>query len=115
MSDNEVARLISELKELKLRELQVLSLLESLVQQNNTNHTTNHTATATTTLHTGFVTGDRVVITNNIRRPLNRPVNKGDRTAIVINVTPKRIDLTTSNGVTTWRAPHNLRLRRHDE
>jgi hypothetical protein len=122
MSDRELAELIAELKELKLRELQVLASLESIVQtQHNTTAATSPTQHNTSTaaspraLEALFQVGDRVVITNKIRRPINRPANNGDRTAVVTKVALNRIDIRTSNGSSTWRAPQNLRLRTQDE
>jgi hypothetical protein len=106
MSDNNLSTLIAELKELKIRELQVLASLELLVQ---------HTEATSAIRTLPFRVGDAVIITNKIIRPINRPTNKGDRTAVVIKVAPSRIDLRTINGSITWRAPQNLRFRTQDE
>jgi hypothetical protein len=115
MTENDaVAELIAELKQLKIRELQVLSSLESLIQLNHPYLTTTNVVPTPGRVPT-FTVGDRVVITNKTKRPLNRPTNKGDKTAIVIHVAPTRIDIITSNGTTTWRSPNNLRARRIDE
>jgi hypothetical protein len=115
MTENdEIAELIAELKHLKLRELQVLSSLESLVHSNHLNLTTNNVTPVPRHVPT-FAVGNQVVITNKTSRPLNRPTNKGNKTAVVLHVAPTRIDITTSNGTTTWRALKNLRLRRIDE
>jgi hypothetical protein len=106
MSDKDLSKLIAELKQLKIRELQVLASLELLVQRTE----------ATAVIRTSpFQVGDAVVIINKIVHPINRPVNKSDRTAVVTKVAPSRIDLQTSNGSTTWRAPQNLRFRTQDE
>ena len=51
-----------------------------------------------------FVVGQRV-------RILNRVIFPGDREAIVTVVKPGRINITTTNGVKTWRAPKNLESR----
>jgi hypothetical protein len=111
MTDRDISQLITELKELKLKELQVLATIESLIQQAE--------VTQGTLIIPGdptfFQVGDRVVIINKVRRPLNRSVNNGDRTAVVIKVSEGRIDLKTSNGFSTWRAPQNLRHRTQDE
>jgi hypothetical protein len=109
MSDRELAELITELKELKLRELQVLASLETILIHNTP------VATNITPISPLFQVGDLVFITNKIRRPINRPVNNGDRTAVVTKVSLNRIDLRTSNGSYTWRAPQNLQLRTQDE
>jgi hypothetical protein len=112
MSDQDISQLIQELKELKLRELQVLSSLEALVQLQTVESTAVLVATDNTKV---FSIGDSVVITNKVRRPLNRYTNSGDRTAVVTKVSTSCIDIKTTNGSHTWRAPHNLRFRTHDE
>jgi hypothetical protein len=102
MTENdEIAELIAELKHLKLCELQVLSSLESLVHSNHPNLTTNAVVPVPGSVRT-FAVGNRVVITNKTIRPLNCPTNKGNKTAIILKIAPKRIDITTSNGTTTW-------------
>jgi hypothetical protein len=62
-----------------------------------------------------FKEGDVIVIKNKVARPLGRPVNKGDRIGVVTTVTPIRIYFRTNNGTNTWRAPGNLRLKKHYE
>jgi hypothetical protein len=117
MSKEDISKLITELKELKIRELQVLNALESAIQ-NQTEPTPNAPTAAapgTTARLPIFQIGDQVVITNKISSPNNRFANKGDRTAVVLKVALSRVDIKTSNGTKTWRAPHNLRLRRQDE
>jgi hypothetical protein len=106
MSDKDIGDLIKELRLLKLRELQVLADLEALVTHSTEGQVATIPVTTTTT---------SVVILNTIRRPLSCPVNRGDRTAIVTKMATSRVDLLTSNGTYTWRAPHNLRARLHDE
>jgi hypothetical protein len=112
MSDPDLSQLIQELKELKLRELQVLSSLEALVQSQTAEPTAVLVATDNTTV---FRVGDSVVITNKVRKPFNRYINSGDRTAVITKVSTSRIDIRTTNGGYTWRAPHNLRFRTHNE
>lgn len=118
MSKEDIAKIITELRELKLREVQLLNALESAVQ-NQTEPTPTNAPTATSPGATArspiFQLGDQVVITNNILSPIGRYANKGDRTAVVLKVTPSRVDIRTDNGTKTWRAPHNLRPRRQDE
>jgi hypothetical protein len=109
MSDSAIAELISELKQLKLRELQVLASLETILIHNTP------VATNITPISPPFQVGDLVFITNKVRRPINRQVNNGDRTAVITKVSPNRIDIRTSNGSFTWRAPQNLQLQSQDE
>jgi hypothetical protein len=135
MTTEDIKDLIAELKELKLRELQVIESLERAVreqEQNNNNSTTSVTSGITspspfaravatskpsknTKVINQYQAGDRVVITNNITRPLNRTANKGDRTAVVTHVVGSRVHIRTSNNSKTWRAPQNLRYRTNDE
>jgi hypothetical protein len=112
MSDPDLSKLIQELKELNLRELQVLSSLEAFVQLQTVEPTAVLVATNNTTV---FRVGDSVVINNKVRKPFNRYINSGDRTAVITKVSTSRIDIRTTNGGNTWRAPHNLRFRSHDE
>jgi hypothetical protein len=123
MSESDITNLISELKQLRLRELQVLATLESIVnnqQGNNIPLVQCGTPIATpvtdpTTPFQQHQVGDLVVSTNKMRRPINCPVNCGDRLATITKVTPSRIDLRTGNGSHTWRVPHNIRFRlQHD-
>jgi hypothetical protein len=117
MSKEEILDLIAELKQLKLRESQVLISLESAIQRQNEPTPNAQTAVSpdTTVRPPTFRVGDQVTITNKVKRPINRPLNRGDLTAVVLKVAPSRVDIRTSNGTTTWRAPHNLRQRQQDE
>jgi hypothetical protein len=134
MTNDDLQQLIDDLKQLKLREIQILEAIGiNLQNQQNDGATTNRqqnvetsVSTPTNTTPTNinldtrvrtlpYIVGDRIVITNNITRLLNRPTNRGDRTGIVTKVTQHRINIKTSNGTDTWRAPQNLRFRRHDE
>jgi hypothetical protein len=122
MSQHDVTALTQELKNLKLREIEVLEALERLhlTAQDDTGlpvtpRAPPDTRTPKSSDTNSFKVNDRMVITNKVLRPLNRQANKGDRTAVVVKEDKQRIDIRTSNGTSTWRAPHNLRLRHHDE
>jgi hypothetical protein len=129
MTNDDIKELIAELKELRLRELRVLDSIERTLQQNdNTNNinpnivsgyvnpTVNAVAVPDQARGTNvYKEGDRVVITNSITRPLNRAMNRGDRTAVVTHIVGNRIYIRTSNNTKTWRAPQNLRFRTNDE
>ena len=61
-----------------------------------------------------FRRGDRIRITNLVKRPSNW--NTGlvweedkERTATVTRVTPHQIHFVTDNGIRTWRAHRNVR------
>jgi hypothetical protein len=127
MPNEDIKKLITELKGLRLREIEVLNALErAIVDQNNTNNNSTDRGYNTPTANTVTVVeaepttnvyqvGDRVVITNSITRPLNRSTNNGDRTAVVTSVVGRRVYIRTSNNTNTWRAPQNLRYRRNNE
>jgi hypothetical protein len=120
MSDSEISKLLKELKQLKLQETRVLNALEDAhIRQTTTSPNRSLLSPPPTTVEPGeadlFIPGDRVIITNKVRKPLNRPTNNGDRTGVVTTVQQNRVNLKTSNGTQTWRAPHNLRHRRNDE
>ncbi len=65
----------------------------------------------------GLVRGDRVRITNHIRRPAVWPstvawdeeTKKKERSATVTHIYKEQVHLVTDNGTKTWRAPNNLR------
>jgi hypothetical protein len=120
MSEREVSKLIAELKELKLRELEVLSSLQTIVQGQQVQQATVHPLATIETIIQGqqvtdhtplYEVGDLVYINNKIRRPLHRNVNRDDRLAVVTKVAYNRIDVQTNNGTHTWRSPKNLKHR----
>jgi hypothetical protein len=58
--------------------------------------------------------GDRVQITNKIRKPSSWPKDKQwteerERLATIRQVTTERIYITTDNGNLTWRHPNNIK------
>ena len=55
-----------------------------------------------------FKTGDRVLITNEIKLKRNTTVTRKDRAGTITKVTPKRIYILTDNGKKTWRAHKNV-------
>jgi hypothetical protein len=116
MSEDEIARLIQELKQLQVEERRVIAALEEAYRTTQTETTkkrispTNIIGLALSTDPVQvFKKGDHVVIVNKVRKPGNRLADSGDRTAIVIGVHTDRIDRKTTNGTVTWRAPKNLR------
>jgi hypothetical protein len=62
----------------------------------------------------GFARGDRVVIKNKLNRPADWPssavwVEAEGKTATVTRIFKGQVHFLTDNGVSTWRAPNNLR------
>jgi hypothetical protein len=123
MSDDEVAKLIQDLKQLQVQERRVIAALEEAHRTRQTGTTTTATTAPTNRISPTnviglaratdpvqvFEEGDHVVIINKVRKPNNRPIDSGDCTAIVVGVHTDRIDIRTTNGTLTWRAPKNLR------
>ena len=110
MTDQEIEDLIEELKDVRLQETALLVRLEDANRRRS-----GRTATtlATETVN-GIARGDRVRITNKVKRPANWPsertwVEAQYRAATVTRVTPEQIFIYTDNGVKTWRAPNNLK------
>jgi hypothetical protein len=117
MSDDEVARLIQELKQLQVQERRVIAALEEAHRTRQTETTPTNRISTTNIIGLAratdpiqyFSIGDHVVIINKVRKPNNRLIDSGDRTEIVVGVHTDRIDIKTTNGTLTWRAPKNLR------
>jgi hypothetical protein len=67
-----------------------------------------------------FAVNDRVHITNIVRRPRNWDVEtawdeRAAHRATVTSVELERVHFVTDNGISTWRAPQNLRLIERQE
>lgn len=98
MSDGEeIDQLIQELKDLQVRQNRILEKIQSAERRNKAQNTT------------GFTPGDKVVITNRTSPPSGAKPSAQDKTGVVVSVTAKRVQIRTDSGVTTSRAPHNLR------
>jgi hypothetical protein len=116
MSEDEIARLIQELKHLQVEERRVIAALEEAYRTTQVESSkkrilpTNIIGLARSTDPVlSFKKGDHVVIINKVRKPANRVINSGDRTVVVVGVQVDRVDIKTTNGTLTWRAPKNLR------
>lgn len=108
---NNVAALIEQLKRLKVREARILEQLEA----ENDLQRVDHFVQPPT-----FEIGDRVRITNRVRRPANWderiPWNERHaRNATVTGIADGKIYFTTDNGTQTWRLPQNLRELRDED
>jgi hypothetical protein len=115
MENKSVDELIQELKALQLREAEVLVLIEQANQRRDlvAGHHGVHTKHGTTTNH-GFEQGDRIRITNQVTKPAHWGVNelwqyRDAQRATVTFTTKERVYFVTDNGVTTWRAPRNIK------
>lgn len=123
MPKDEVEEIILHIKSLRLQEERALVALEAAhrrsVQRQDSSlpnppvpspiaTPSSSIPFGTTSTFRDFAEGDRILIRNKVLRPINRPVNQGDRIGIVTKVTRDRIHFRTNNGTTTWRAPHNI-------
>jgi hypothetical protein len=120
MDNQHIKELIGELRSLRIRETEVLNAIDKAIpavyppdNQGVSAAVSVDTSAAASgtdsTVRDTFRVGDRVEITNKVRRLFNRTPTNKDRSSTVIKVSEKRIDLITDNGTETWRAPHNLR------
>jgi hypothetical protein len=104
MDRKRIHDLINELKNLQLREAEVITLLAEANAAGDPEH-------RDTVTH-GLAEGDRVRIKNQVKKPANWGSDVWDhrqaRLATVTYTTADRVYFITDNGVTTWRAPHNL-------
>ena len=109
-TDRAIELLTDELRSLTVRTQQVETELRELRGQ----------VVDTAQQGPAFARGDRVRITNRVRRQANwtaRWDNKAietERRATVTHRVKDQVWLTTDNGTRTWRAPNNLR-RAQDE
>ena len=104
--DESIDTLIEELKRLQVRETDLLGQLESAYRRRD--------GASTPRRRTGrHQVGDRVHVTNRIRRPVFAPASWTgfkERHATVTSVDGERVFFKTDNGTNTWRAAKNLRL-----
>jgi hypothetical protein len=108
MQDKTISELINELKQLRVREAQVIFLLERATEQQGSG-VADH----------GIERGDRIRIKNQVKKPSNWGddpwVYREARLATVTHTTAERVYFVTDNGVSTWRAPHNVEsIRQHE-
>lgn len=112
MRDEHIEDLIQELQALRLRETAIIAQLEQEVLKGSETHRAHQTET-TRSRSTTLKRGDRVRITNKIRKPATADETwrrDKEELATVTKVTKTQVHITTDNGTETWRAPNNLRL-----
>ena len=100
MADDELDGIIRELERLRIRREQLLVRFTEVRQRRE---------------NEGFppplIVGDRVRISNRVRRPNGwppAPNDETDRVSTVTRVTSTRVYVTTDTGINTWRAPTNV-------
>jgi len=120
MEERSIDDLIRELKELKVRETTLLNQLEAANnrREGNERHQQKGNAGAPNDQEGIFRPGQRVYITNRIRRPINWSgiweAHK-ERFATVTRQSSNKVFVRTDNGVDTWRAPKNLSKLKQNE
>lgn len=112
--DNELNQIIAELKSLKLQQERVLTRLENHAQRLAEASLPIAEAVPTTNSRdVPLEIGDRIIITNGVRRPSRwiRPWDaRQERHATITRIgTDGRVFFTTDNGVKTWRSPANVK------
>jgi hypothetical protein len=106
--EESLTELITELQHLRIREAEVLARIGRLTNA----HATDATPVREIEVN-GFKKGDRVRITNKVKKPAVWPREKAwveseFRLATVTKVSSLQVHFLTDNGVRTWRAPNNL-------
>ena len=112
MQDKQVEDLIAELKALNLRRSAIIATLEGAYSVHGAVETVG--SAFRVPIANGLVKGDRVRITNKVKRPAAWTSQlawdkERERSATVTKVTPTQVFFITDNGVETWRAPNNLK------
>ena len=108
MAERQIEELIEELRTLRLR----VATLEAENDQRTRRESLESTRSSTAEQVNGIRKGDRVRITNAVKKPAywTRAWDENkERVATVTKVTPLQIHFRTDNGVNTWRAPNNVR------
>jgi hypothetical protein len=100
--------LVNELQHLRIRQVEVLNRIQRL----NKLHAAEGVSVARVQAN-GFRVGDRVRITNKVKKPAAWPRERTwseseFRSATVTKVMRLQIHFVSVNGITTWRAPNNL-------
>ena len=108
-SNDNIERLVDELQQLRVREAEIVTLLQEEPLYGTTSSTI-------------FAIGDRVWIKNRVRKPKTWSNDNvwDDAKAKRATVTKivhahAQVHFITDNGVRTWRAPGNLRRLQQDE
>ena len=114
MEEKSFEDLIEELRTLKIRETEIVAELGRVNRARpGTNERNNRDNDNQTTVVNGIRRGDRVRITNKVRKPATAGptwTEGKERLATVTSVTATQVHFETDNGTKTWRGPNNLRL-----
>jgi hypothetical protein len=107
--EDSLTELIAELRDLNIRQAEVVARIGVLTNAHDTDGTPPTIGIAVN----GFKKGDRVKITNKVKKPAVWPrekewIESQFRLATVTKVSRLQVHFLTDNGVRTWRAPNNL-------
>lgn len=98
MADNEdIERLVKRLKDLQLEQAEIIRRLEEAGRKQ----------TRSSALR--LSPGDRVQIVTKVTPPEGIRPSSRDTTGRIVSITPKRVKVKTDSGITTFRAPHNVK------
>lgn len=120
MEDRNIEELIEELHELKIREAELTVRIERARLARTERATvgalessdSSHSQLGGPFFTNGFRPGDRVRVTNKVRKPATAGpawTEARERLATVTKVIPDQVHILTDNGTKTWRAPNNLK------
>jgi len=110
-NERQIEDLIEELRALRVRETVIIEQIEA-ANRVRTRRTGQHTINRQPVAVNAIREGDRVRITNKVRKPATAGpswTEHQERVATVTRVTAEQIHIVTDNGTRTWRAPNNLR------
>jgi hypothetical protein len=112
MTDTAVEDIIRELQALRIRVAHLERANERVAQPERANEARSPSARETPVAN-GLRIGDRVRVTNKVRRPATAGSDWSEareRLATVTRVTREQVHIITDNGTRTWRGPNNLKL-----
>jgi hypothetical protein len=114
--DDEISNLFQELKLVRIQEAHILNRLEVAHARNANTHRerADSNTDASNTEPAPFSIGDRIYVTNQVRKPRNWNDRivwniQSARRGVVTSIEPGRVYYTNEAGTSTWRAPGNLR------
>jgi hypothetical protein len=112
MEDTNLAGLIEELRALKIRETEIVAELRRANDARTGTNIQRDTPAAVVANSNEHKRGDRVRITNKVRKPASAGqtwTEAKERLATVTSVNETQVFILTDNGTRTWRGPNNLR------
>ena len=113
MEDRSFEELVEKLRELKIKEAELTVRIEhARLARAERPVATTVPPLERTFFTNGFRPGDRVRVTNKVRKPATAGptwTEARERLATVTRAIPGQVHILTDNGTKTWRAPNNLK------